>query len=80
MTGIALGDGVTGGMLTFGDGVTGLGNVGLCCFVRLWCLDSMHAYILVLCSSHTPKKQTKQQKKTMDFVNLLPWCNRYSIR
>ena len=32
VTGIALGDGVTGGMLVLGDGVTGRGNVGLFSF------------------------------------------------
>ena len=37
VTGMALGDGVTGGMLAFGDGVTGRGNVGLFVFVIfLW--------------------------------------------
>ena len=36
VTGIALGDGVTGGMFVLGDGVTGRGNVGL--FMFVFCL------------------------------------------
>ena len=56
VTGIALGDGVTGGMFTLGDGVTGLGNVGLFFFIELQCVLSAKT-----------KTQTKEQKTKTDW-------------